>query len=166
MENTMRLHNWRRFLAAAAILVASSATASAQFTSATSAQPAPGPTALTVPATPPMSVVLPDQTAVAYKHNGKLATATRGFIMAGGGNYWHSACANGANCNNGAGSCAADIGFIFGSSNGFFHPCGPRLLPENGCGGGWGCAKCGTPIYGRGPCGPWARCTYDSYLNH
>ena len=108
---------------------------------------------------------LPAETAVGCKHTGQLATATRGFVMQSTGQYYLSNCPNGANCNNGAGSFSADFGFAFGPTKSFFAPCGPRVLPD--CGGtGGGCHKCRTPIYGRGPCGPWPHCTYDSYLNH
>ena len=118
-----------------------------------------------VPNTPAYVVPLPAETTVGYKHTGHLATATRGFVMQSTGQYYLSNCPNGANCNNGAGSLSADLGFAFGPSKSFFAPCGPRVLPD--CSGKSGdCHKCRTPIYGRGPASPWPHCTYDSYLNH
>jgi hypothetical protein len=150
-----------RLIAAAATTVILAASASAQYGPALAAPPAPG-AVYTVP-TPP-------ETAKHYAHNGHLATAARGFVMQSTGQYWLSNCPNGANCNNGSGSASADLGFFFGPSKSFFAPCGPRVLPDcggmgSGC-GGLGCGKCRTPIFGRGPCGPWPLCTYDSYLNH
>ena len=119
-----------------------------------------------VPHTPAYIVPAPIEAASPYRYNGHLATASRGFVMQSTGNYYGSQCLNGApDCNNGAGSLAADIGFVLGPTKSFFSPCGPRLMPD--CGDkNRGCAKCHTPIYGRGPCGPWPHCTYDSYLNH
>lgn len=143
----------RRLIAVAIAALAFSASASAQVI----VQP--------VPSTPAYSMPLSAETAVGYKHTGHLATATRGFVMQSTGQYYQSNCPNGANCNNGAGSFSADFGFAFGPTKSFFAPCGPRVLPD--CGGKSGdCHKCRTPIYGRGPVGPWPHCTYDSYMNH
>lgn len=100
---------------------------------------------------------------VAYKHNGHLANFTREAVNQSAGNYWCSNCPNGQRCNNFAGSFSADLGFAFGPTKSFFAPCGPRVLPD--CSGA-GCHKCRTPVYGRGPVGPWPGCTYDSYMNH
>jgi hypothetical protein len=101
-----------------------------------------------------MSATVPPP-APRLQHGPAIAQAT--------GNYWWSNCPNGQSCNNFAGSFSADLGFAFGPTKSFFAPCGPRVLPD--CAGA-GCHKCRTPIYGRGPVGPWPGCTYDSYLNH
>jgi hypothetical protein len=161
---TMRPQILIRLIAAAATTVILAASASAQYGPALAAPPAPG-AAFTVPTQA--------ESAKQYAHNGHLATAARGFVMQSTGQYWLSNCPNGANCNNGSGSASADLGFFFGPSKSSFAPCGPRVLPDcggMGCGGGGcgglGCGKCRTPIFGRGPCGPWPQCTYDSYLNH
>jgi hypothetical protein len=147
----------RRILAVAIGALVCSASASAQ-------QPLGSPIAA-VPSTAPIAVSMPNDAGTAYKHNGHLATATRGFVMQSTGNYYCSNCQTGSACNNGAGSLSSDLGFAFGPTKSFFSPCGPRVLPD--CGGKHGdCHKCRTPIYGRGPAGPWLHCTYDSYLNH
>ena len=116
-----------------------------------------------VPNTAAYQMDLPATQAVNYRYTGHVATATRGFVMQSTGNYWLSSCPNGANCNNGAGSFRSDFGFGFGPTKSFFSPCGPRVLPD--C-GGMDCHKCRTPIYGRGPLGPWSHCSYDSYMSH
>jgi len=105
----------------------------------------------------------PTVAAASHKFTGHSANVLREAVSQGTGNYWWSNCPNGQRCNSGAGSFSADLGFAFGPSKSFFAPCGPRVLPD--CNGA-GCHKCRTPIYGRGPVGPWPGCTYDSYLNH
>jgi len=75
------------------------------FTASASAQLVP-----TVPDTQATAVTLPDTTK-ATKHNGHVATATRGYVMQATGNYWCSSCQNAQRCNNGTGSCRADLGF-------------------------------------------------------
>ena len=142
---------WRRLFAVAIASLAFAVSASAQQIGSP------------VPDTSAAPVTLPVEPAAAYRLNGHLATASRGFVMQSTGQYLWSNCPNGANCNNGAGSFSADFGFAFGPTKSFFAPCGPRVLPD--CGGMYG-HKCRTPIYGRGPCGPWQHCTYDSYMNH
>ena len=162
----MRHQMWRRLFVATIAAIAFGASASAQ----QFVQPAPGPTAITVPNTAATAVSLPTDTAnprlIGHGQvTAHVATATRGFVMQSTGQYAWSNCPNGANCNNGSGSLAADIGFVFGPSKSFFAPCGPRVLPD--CGGKHGHGgNCRTPIYGHGPCGPWPQCGYDSYLNH
>lgn len=142
----MRLLNWG-VVAVAAIAFAGSASAQDPYNTASRGFVMSGAT-----------VAVPS-----YKHNGHLANFTREAVSQSTGNYWCSNCPNGQRCNNFAGSCAADLGFAFGPTKSFFAPCGPRVLPD--CAGG-GCHKCRTPIYGRGPVGPWSHCTYDSYMNH
>ncbi|HXD88548.1 MAG TPA: hypothetical protein VN641_18810 [Urbifossiella sp.] len=143
------------FAVAAALAFAGSASAQ---NAGSSAQPAPGPTAITVPAAG-------CSTCGASSSNGPRAHGCiRGFVMQSTGGYWLSNCPNGQRCNNGAGSFRADLGFAFGPSKSFFDPCGPRILPD--CGAGGGCGKCRTPILGRGPAGPWSPCVYDVYQNH
>jgi hypothetical protein len=68
---------------------------------------------------------------------------------------------------NGCGSCKSTTGFIFGSCQSFFEPCGP--VPGHGLGlgaGRLGCRPCGIHPFGQ----PYNKgingCTYDSYVNH
>jgi hypothetical protein len=143
--------------AAVTAALAFAGSASAQ-NAGSSAQPAPGPTAITVPAAGCSTC----GNATASRAHACL----RGFAMQSAGGYWLSNCPNGMRCNNGAGSFRADLGFAFGPSRSFFDPCGPRILPDCGGAGGAGCGKCRTPILGRGPAGPWSPCVYDVYQNH
>jgi len=155
----MRLLNWRVAVVAAALAITGTASAQDPY-----AVPNTRGYVMSLPAIPAPPV---------YKYNGHVANVAREAVVQSSGNYWCSNCQNGQNCNNGAGSCKADLGFAFGPSKSFFAPCGPRLFPD--CGGGRGCGHgggsgegfcCKTAIYGRGPAGPWSHCTYDSFLNH
>lgn len=190
----MRQQMCRRLLAAVVGVAAVAATAPAQ-------QPAP------VPATPPAPVALPPvpvvpnalpgvvaapapssavlhgyaDTAVAPRPTGVGATV-RGYVMDASGGYFGTSCQYGNNCNNGCGSCKADLGFVLGSCRSFFAPCGPNpmsghhgchggLLHGGGCGGlggglGFGSGCNHTPVYGTGSYGPFNPCFYDSYVNH
>jgi len=143
----MRIRNWG-LVAIAAIALSGAASAQDHYV---------------VPSTPAYQMSLPAVQPVNYKHTGHFATTTRGFVMQSTGNYWWSNCPNGQNCNNGAGSFTADLGFAFGPTKSFFAPCGPRVLPD--C-SGKSCHKCRTPVYGMGPSGTWSTCAYDSFLNH
>ncbi len=162
----------RRLFAVAIAALAFAASASAQqYGPTVTAQPAPGPTAMTVPNTPACPVNLPTdgtrQRGAVGNATAHLATATRGFVMQSTGQYWGSNCQTGASCNNGNGSFSSDFGFVFGPTKSFFSPCGPRVLPDcGGNGNGTGCGKCRTPIFGRGPSTPFSHCAYDVFLNH
>jgi hypothetical protein len=73
----------------------------------------------------------------------------------------------GPGCANGCGSCKSTTGFIFGSCQSFFDPCGP--IPAQGprCGKAkFGCAPCGIHPFGQPYGKPYNGCVYDSYLNH
>ena len=104
---------WRRLFAVAIASLAFAVSASAQQIGSP------------VPDTSAAPVTLPVEPAAAYRLNGHLATASRGFVMQSTGQYLWSNCPNGANCNNGAGSFSADFGFAFGPTKSFFAPCGP-----------------------------------------
>jgi hypothetical protein len=90
-------------------------------------------------------------------------TAHRGFLMTASGGYFGTSCQFGQPCNNGCGSLRSDAGFVLGSCRQFFAPCGPTP-----CAGGlWGKhGSCNNPVLGRGACGPFNPCVYDSYANH
>lgn len=168
----MRPQFWRRLMAAAVGAVALAGSAAAQQLSPVPraaadartvvAQPAIGPTAPTVA---PGGVVYPGDTVYAAPRGH--GTAARGFVMEASGGYYGTNCSTGQGCNNGCGSLKSDLGFALGNCRSYFAPCGPRPLDCGGfgaCGGGRG--GCLTPVYGRGPCGPFNPCVYDSYLNH
>lgn len=180
----------RRLLAAVVGVAAVAATAPAQ-------QPVPVPNtppAVVLPPVPvvpnalPGAVVAPApsnavlhgyaDTAVAPRPTG-LGAAVRGYVMDASGGYFGTSCQNGANCNNGCGSCKADLGFVLGSCRSFFAPCGPNPMSchGGGCHGGllhggrlgalgFGSGCNHTPVYGTGSCAPFNPCFYDSYLNH
>lgn len=143
----MRLLNWGA-VAVVAIAFAGSASAQDPYSTASRGYVMSAPTV----ATP------------TYAHNGHTANFVREAAHQSGGLYWSSHCQNGINCNSGSGSFVADFGFAFGPSSSFFAPCGPRVLPD--CRGRGDCHKCRTPIYGRGPVGPFPTCVYDSFMNH
>ncbi|MDB5313249.1 MAG: hypothetical protein JWO38_7451 [Gemmataceae bacterium] len=191
----MRQRMWRSLFAAAVSVLALAGSASAQNqpptlpvgpgpvrstavpipqvragNSAVTAQPATGPTALTVPSVPaaaagtpiaptPGTVVVPGDGGCASCGTARPgATATRGFVMNTTGGYVGTDCQFGRRCNNGCGSLKSDLGFFFGPCRSFFDPCGPRGLE---------CGRCHTPVYGHGAMnGPFNPCVYDSYLNH
>lgn len=140
----MRQRMWRQLFAAAAGVFVLAGAASAQYqppplgpgASPVFAQPAPGPTIPSVPAA--AAPTLPGKS----------------FYMAGG--YYGTNCQYGSRCNNGCGSLSSDLGFMFGPCKSFMAPCGPG--PAN-------CGRCLSPL-GRGPCGPFNPCFYDSYGNH
>ena len=165
---------WRRLFAAAvgAFALAGSAAAQNPVTipqaSTVTAQPAMSPTVPSVPAAAAGAPVAPSKGAVVIQGDGgcagggcgsahPVATAARGFVMNSTGGYVGTDCQFGRGCNNGCGSLKSDLGFFFGSCNSFFAPCGPGTL---------GCHKCLTPVYGRGSCGPYNPCVYDSFMNH
>ncbi|HEY3789432.1 MAG TPA: hypothetical protein VGL71_11285 [Urbifossiella sp.] len=164
----MRNQIWRRLAAVAIAALAFAASASAQqYGPSTGALPAYGPTAPTVISPPGFVMSAPLVPPVQASVPAGRLPAVRSFVMQSTGQYWCSNCPNNGLCNNGAGSFPADVGFIFGPTKSFFAPCGPLVLPANwGSGACHGCKNCRTPILGRGPCGPWPYCTYDSYLNH
>jgi hypothetical protein len=190
----MRQQMCRRLLAAVVGVAAVAATAPAQ-------QPVPVPNTPPAVVLPPVPVVpnaLPGpivapapsnavihgyaDTAVAPRPTG-VGAGVRGYLMDASGGYFGTSCQYGANCNNGCGSCKADLGFVLGSCRSFFAPCGPNpmscnlgghgLFHHGGCGGcgglgglGFGSGCNHTPVYGTGRCAPFNPCFYDSYVNH
>lgn len=159
----MRQWMWRRVMAAAAGVLAVAGSASAQ-------QPAALPA---IPQAPAVIVYQPAQPAATAAPTGPVvvqgnggcsncgsanSTASRGFVMSGGGGYYTNKCQFGQTCNNGCGSIHSNLKFTFGPCSSFFAPCGP---------GFYGSKKCnGTPVYGHGPRVGHNLCNYDSYLNH
>lgn len=201
----MRLQNWRLLVAVAAGVVSLSGPVSAQNSNPTgglgstfpvappvpqsmgaatvNAQPAPGPTAPTVPSLPAAAAgtpVPPSKGAVVVQGNGgctnggsttSTGTGVRGFVMSASGGYYGTNCQTGLNCNNGCGSVRSDCAFMFGSCKTYFSPCGPLQGASGGsCGLFGGCGlfgKCfGNPVGGRSPCNPFNPCHYDSYASH
>lgn len=189
----MRLRIWSRLAAAAVAAGALAGSASAQTPARApvvvpqqivTAQPAPGPTAPTVPpvaATPmalPGSVGAPPAAAAATPvapapgatvvtgnggctNCGPAGTSHRGFVMNATGGYLGTNCRLGQPCNNGCGSFRSDTAMLFGSCRSFFAPCGPAWGGKHGAGG-----TCNHPVLNGNTCGPFNPCVYDSYLNH
>jgi hypothetical protein len=177
---------WRRLFAVAAGVFALAGTASAQYQPVPPVPPGPvtpvylpipqapvaGPTAgPTVPSVPALAAGspipgTPGSVAVVGTNGCNNCGSGRGFTMSGG--YVGSNCQYGNPCNSGCGSCKADTGFIFGPCKSFFSPCGPGLHGHGNGNGLFGGGRCCPPaaIHGRGPCGPFNPCVYDSYLNH